>query len=51
MSGVIALLLPFAAFADRAEARAFLEQALAVIPPDAAARSRADRSVMALLEA
>lgn len=49
MSGAIALVLPFAAFADQAGMRAFLEEALTRISPEAAEASRKDKTVVSLL--
>ena len=49
MSGVIGLVLPLDAFGSAEEGRAFIHDALARIEPEAAARSRADKSLSALL--
>ena len=51
MSGAIALVLPFAAFSDRAAIRSFLEDALERVPRDAREASRKDKSIVALLSA
>ena len=51
MSGATALVLPFSAFPDGKERRAFLLMALERIPVEAAETSRRDRSVVAALTA
>lgn len=49
MSGIIGLVLPLNAFQSADQGRAFLADVLARIGPEAAARSRADKSLAALL--
>lgn len=50
MSGAVALVLPFSAFANDGERRSFLLDALERIPPEAAERSRKDKSLQAVLK-
>ncbi|GEM_PF-1877449 len=49
MSGAIALVLPFNAFSSDAERAAFLALCLTYMPDEAAAKSRSDKAVQALL--
>lgn len=49
MSGVIGLVLPLDAFDNAEASRVFINDVLARIAPEAAARSRADKSLNALL--
>jgi len=49
MSGVIGLVLPLSAFPDDTSRQSFLADALNRIPPEAAAKSRADVSLVKLL--
>ncbi|KQN78137.1 hypothetical protein [Devosia sp. Leaf64] len=49
LSGIIALVLPLDAFPDPATRKAFLTEVLDHITPEAAAKSRADKKLMALL--